>query len=322
MLHNPLNKKQFTVLQSKNIKMFLFFTFLSFAFWLLINLSKESINTAKFNVSYYNLPKTKVFQNEPQNSLKLEIKTHGFDFLTYQLNPKNLKINLAHLQYFKNNTYIYQPNNYLRDFQSQLSQKVELLSIGIDTLFFKFTTNAVKKVKVKPSLKINFKMGYNYTEPIKINPDSVTIEGPKAWLDSINEVSTDEIVLKDLSKNTTQTVALKKAENSKLKYSISTVILNVYVDKFTETSLITGFDVINVPPTYTITTIPKEVNVKYQVSLTNFSKVTASMFKIVCNYAISSKDSLPYLIPQIVEKPNFVKGVILTPSRIEYLIKK
>jgi len=322
MLHNPLNKKQFTVLQSKNIKMFLFFIFLSFAFWLLINLSKESINTATFNVSYYNLPKTKVFQNEPQNSLKLEIKTHGFNFLTYQLNPKSIKINLIHLQYFKENTYIYLPNNYLREFQSQLSQNVEVLSVAVDTLFFKLTTNAVKKVKIKPNLKVSFKMGYNYIKPIKIKPDSVEIEGPKAWLDSIDEVATDEIILKDLSKSNTQKIALKKSENSRLKYSISTVILNVYVDKFTETSLVTGFDVINVPPNYTITTIPKEVTIKYQVSLSNFNKVTPSLFKIVCNYAISSKDSLPYLIPQIVDKPSYVKGVVLTPNRIEYLIKK
>jgi len=322
MLHNPLNKKQFTVLQNKNIKMFLFFIFLSFAFWLLINLSKESINNAKFSVSYYNLPKIKVFQNKPQNSLLLEIKTHGFNFLKYQINPKNLKINLAHLQHFKENTYIYLPNNYLREFQSQLSQKVEVLSVGVDTLFFKLTTDAVKKVKIKPNLKVSFKMGYNYIKPIKIEPDSVTIEGPKAWLDSINEVATDEIILKDLSKSNTQKIALKKSENSKLKYNISSVTLNVYVDKFTETSLVTGFDVINVPPTYTITTIPKELTIKYQVSLSNFNKVTPSLFKIVCNYAISSKDSLPYLIPQIVDKPSYVKGVVITPKRIEYLIKK
>jgi YbbR-like protein len=322
MLQNPLNKKQYSFLKNKNIKMFLFFIFLSFTFWLLINLSKESINVAKFNVTYYNLPKAKVFQDKPQSSLNLEIKTHGFNFLTYQLNPKSVKINLAHLQYFKGNTYIYLPNNYLRDFQSQFSQKVEMLSVGVDTLFFKLTTNAVKKVKIKPNLKVNFKMGYNYIKPIKIEPDSVEIEGPKAWLDSINEVVTDDIVLNDLSKNTTQTAALKKAKNSKLKYNISSVILNVYVDKFTETSLVTGFDVINVPPTFTITTIPKEVTVKYQVSLTNFNKVTPSLFKIVCNYAFSSKDSLPYLIPQIVEKPSYVKGVTVSPKRIEYLIKK
>jgi YbbR-like protein len=320
MLQNPLNKKNHSLVRNKNIKMFLFFVFLSFSFWLLINLSKEYISTSKFSVSYYNLSKTKVFQNTPSKSIKLELKTHGFNFLTFQLKQKNIKINLSHLQHFKGNTYILLPNNYLRDFQAQFSQMVEVLSVAADTLFFKLTTNAIKKVKIKPNLKIDFKMGYNYLKPPDISPDSVELQGPKSWLDSINEVITEPLILKNLSENTTQKVAIKKWQN--LNYSVSTVTIAVYVDKFTETSLITQFEVINVPPNYTISTIPKEVQVKYQVSLSNFNRVTPQMFKIVSDYALSSKDSLPYLIPRVVKKPTFVKSVTIIPNRIEYLIKK
>ncbi len=321
MISNPLTKRN-KLFKNKNIKMFLFFVFLSFTFWLLINLSKETINTSNFYVSYFNLPKTKVFQTSPTQKLKLELKTHGFNFLTFQLKKKTIALNLAHLKHFKGNTYFYLPNNYLRDYQAQFSQKVEVLSVEADTLFFKLTTNAIKKVKITPHLKIDFKLGYNFSKPWRITPDSVELQGPKTWLDTINEVTTDPLIIKDLSKDFTQKLHLKKYENTKIKYSESDITINLFVDKFTETSLVVPFKIENLPPQYTISTIPNDVKVTYQVSLSNFNKVHKTMFKIVCDFNTSSKDSLPYLIPKLVKKPDYVTAVTITPSRIEYLIKK
>ncbi|MCF6213107.1 MAG: YbbR-like domain-containing protein [Flavobacteriaceae bacterium] len=302
--------------------MFLFFVLLSFLFWLLINLSKEYISTAQFKVSYVNLSKARVLQNTPLDKLKLEIKAHGFKFLTYQFKKKKIQINLAYLQHLKENTYFYLPNNHLRDFQAQFSKDVEILGVEADTLFFELTFNAKKKVKITPNLDITFKSGYNLNEPISISSDSVVIQGPKTFLDTINEVKTAHLQLKGLAENFKKDIALKMSENSKLSYSFKSVVINIIVDKFTETTLVKNFEIINLPKSQTITTIPKEVTVKYQVSLSNFNRVSASMFTIQCDYAVSERDSLSYLIPKVIVKPAFVSSVTLTPKRIEYLIKK
>ena len=322
MLRQQVKKKQESFFKNKNIKMFLFFLLLSSLFWLLINLSKEYIDAATFNVTYYNLPKSKVIQNVPVSKIDVGLKTHGFRFLTYRFKKKNIQINLSYLQHLRQNTYFYLPNNQIRDFQNQFPQDVEVLNVVADTLFFELTTNAVKKVKITPSLDINFKTGYNLSESIKIEPDSVLLQGPKTWLDSVEEVVTETLLLENLSENISQPLDLKIIDDIKINYSISQVNLKIKVDKFTETNMVLGFEIINLPKDFVITTIPKEVTVKYQVSLSNFNKVNASMFIVECDYAVSTRDSLNYLIPKIVKKPHFVNSVTIYPNRIEYLIKK
>ncbi len=322
MLQPKINPKKDNFLNNRNIRMFLLSLLMSFIFWLLINLSKESISIANFNLSYYNLPHSKVIQNAPLEQLKLELKAHGFKFLSYQLNKQELKINLEHIKYLKNGKYYYLPNNYLRELQSQLPEDVELLSVINDTIFFELTITATKKVKVMPNLDINFKSGYNFANPLKVTPDSVEIQGPIAWLDTISKIETELLHFDNLAQDINQAVALKMIKNDKLVYGKSEVNIKIEVDKFTETSSLANFTILNLPNNYQISTIPNEVTLKYQVSLSNYKRVNASMFVVQCDFALSQKDSLNYLIPVIISKPDFVNRVQIFPEKIEYIIKK
>ncbi len=321
MLRLNLDKKQKNIIKNKNIRMFLFFVLLSFMFWLLINLSKEYISDANVFVTYYNLPKSKIIKKLPNRHLKFEIKAGGFKFLTYQLDNPKIKFNLAHLQHLKKDLYYYLPNNHLRDLQLQFSSDVELLSVAADTIYIELTSLATKKVKVKPNLNIGFKMGYNLAKPIAVKPDSIDIIGPKFMLDTINNIGTATLNLKGVSNDINRKLTLKNF-NNKLKFSKAEVSINIRVAKFTETSIVKPFKVINIPKGYKINTIPKEVTVTYQVSLNNFNKVSANMFEIVCDFSETLKDSLNYLIPEIVTKPDFVSSVRISPDKIEYLLFK
>jgi len=316
-----LDKKQSKIVKNKNIRMFLFFVLLSSLFWLLINLSKVYISDANVFISFYNLPKSKIIKQSPKRHLKFELKAGGFKFLTYQLDNPKIKINLDHLHHLKKDLYYYLPNNHLRDLQLQFSSDVELLSIAKDTIYIELTSLATKKVKVKPNLNITFKMGYNFSKGITIKPDSVNIIGSKSILDTINSISTIALNLKEVSNNINRKLLLNDF-NKKIKFDKPEVKIYARVDKFTETSVVKSFKVINIPKGYKINTIPKEVTITYQVSLSNFNKVSANMFEIVCNFSETLKDSLNYLIPKIVAKPDFVSAVQLSPNKIEYLLLK
>jgi len=322
MLQPKVSQKKDHFLNNKNIRMFLVFLLMSFLFWLLINLSKVSTSVARFDLTYYNLPHSKVIQNAPLKYLKLELKAKGFKFLSYQLNREPLRINLDHIRHLKGGKYYYLPNNYLRELQAQLTADVELISVVNDTIFLDLTITATKKVKITPKLDITFKTGYNFAKPIKITPDSVEIQGPKAWLDTIKTVETEALNLENLSENINQELALKIIQDDKFKYENTQVHIKIEVEKFTETDLTTSFSVINLPNNFQISTIPQEVTIKYQVSLANFKKVTASMFIVQCDFALSEKEHLNYLIPQVVTQPDFVTMVQVLPGKIEYLLKK
>lgn len=321
MLKLNTDKKQKRIIKNKNIRMFLFFVLLSFIFWLLINLSKVYIRNANVSVTYYNLPKSKIITKAPKKNIKFELKTGGFKFLTYHLDNPNIKFNLSHLHHLKKNLYYYLPNNHLRELQLQFSSDVELLSVATDTIYVELASLATKKVKVIPNLNIEFKIGYNLEAPIIVNPDSVKIVGPKSILDTLNYIKTVPLNLKGVSNNFIEKIQLYNL-NNKLNLKQKEVTLNVKVSKFTETSINVQFNVINVPKGYKINTIPKEVSLKYQVSLNNFNKVSKNMFKVVCNFSKTLKDSLNFLVPELVLKPDFVNSVQIIPNKIEYLLLK
>lgn len=322
MLDKKVTTKRDRFFKNKNIRMFLVFLIISFIFWLLINLSKESISIVNFDLTYYNSPHSKIIQDTSIDELKIELKAHGFKFLSYQLNRQPIRLNLIHLKKLKNNTYYYLPNNYIRELQLQFSDDIEVISVTKDTIFFDLTTLTTKKIKVIPNLNIDFKTGYNFAKPIVITPDSIELQGPKAVLDTINGIKTVKVQFKNLAEVIKQSVSLELFKNDKIKYNQSQVELVIEVDKFTETSLLTSFTILNLPENYEISTIPKEVTIKYQVSLLNYNKVNASMFKVQCDFALSKKDSLDYLIPVVISKPDFVNMVQVAPNRIEYLLKK
>jgi len=321
MLKLDLDKKQNKFIKNKNTRMFLFFILLSFIFWLLINLSKVYISNADVYVTYYNLPKTKIIKRPPKKHIKFELKAGGFKFLTYQIDNPNIKLNLAHLHHLKKDMYYYLPNKHLRDLQLQFSSDVELLSVDTDTIYIELTSLASKKVKVIPNINIEFKNGYNLAKPIIVKPKSVIIIGPKSILDTIKSIKTIKLDLNNIASNISKKLFLNNY-NNRIKTSRTKVNIEIKVAKFTETSISINFKVINVPKGYKINTIPKEIKLKYQVSLSDFNKVSPSMFEVVCDFSKSAKDSLNYLIPEIVSKPDFVNSIQILPNKIEYLLTK
>lgn len=66
----------------------------------------------------------------------------------------------------------------------------------------------------------------------------------------------------------------------------------------------------------------EEIQLVFTVALTNFNKISKASFKIECDYSMSEKNNLTYLVPKVISKPNFVRNVKLLPSKIDFLIQK
>lgn len=300
--------------------MFAVFLALSILFWFLSKLSKEYTNTIKFRPNYINTDNDKILQKEPLNQIDLTLKTFGFNFLSYKLNKPKLDIDLSNLQKLKNGKYFCLTNRQLSSLQSQISGEVSIVAISPDTIFFDFGLLKVKKVKVKPNLKLNFKKGFYLTSEIVTEPEFITITGPKKKIDSIKEVITDEIIFDAVFKNFNKKIPLKMVNN--VKYSDEKVKIIGEIEKFTEGKLSLNFDVININDSIKINTFVKKINITYKVSLNNFDKVFEKDFKIICDFLKTKKQGLNYLLPEVVKTSPFVSDLKINPTKIEYLIKK
>ena len=317
------NKHTGKIKTTKKTKMIFGFLVLSFLFWMLIKLSKEYIDVVPVNVAYYNLPKGKIMQKDPQNTINLTLKTFGFDLIKYHLFKRHVSIDLNSIKLKDQNLYYQPTEEVLFAIKSQLQSGVEVLSIKPDTLFYTLGQGISKTVSVAPNLEIEYQTGYNLLGELLIEPKEVTLSGPELYIDSIVKVETQNKMLSDVNADFEITIPLLKlSEKSKVTYSADQINIKGIVHKFTEAKFSIPITVENLPENYTITTFPDEVEIIFQVGISDYNKINKSDFKISCDYQRSVKDGLNYLIPKIVFKPSYISDIRIHPHKIDHLIKE
>ena len=310
-----------TLKSNKKLRVFLLFLLLSFLFWTLIKLSREYISEVEFGLNYTDVPKNKLIQNEPSEKIKLTLKTSGFKLLRYGFKPKVLDYTLTEIDRKSGSEYYSETSSNINFLQAQLSAETVVLNAEPDTLFFDLGVRKSREVRVVSEVNFEFKTGFNFVQPVQMQPDLVTISGPEKVIDTINEVYTQDITLQDLSASFSTKVGLRPP-NDAVELSVQEVNVIGEVDKITDGSFSIPFEVINLPRNYLISTYPKEVKVVFQVALKDFNKIPENSFRVQCDYKQSEDNNLDYLIPQVVEKPEIIFDVKVIPNKIEFLIKK
>jgi len=313
----------FSLKENRRTKIFLFFLILTSIIWLLIELSKSYTSITVFEVQYENVPANKLFQNTEVSEVSIVLKAPGFSQFRYKAKEHTIKFNLRNVSKYKGR-YYFLPNAQLSYLNNQFSGDIDVLNVLTDTIFVALGNNITKKVPVRPNLDIKFKLGYNFIDEIKSIPDSVLVMGPEKHIDSILEISTIPLEINEAYETISTTLKLVLPVNNDLvKLSVDRVQVVGEVDKFTEGKISIPVVIINNPEGVKISPFPKEIQVIYQVGLSNFNKINEESFSIVYDYNQYKNDSLTrYLTPVILQKSNLIYSVNLIPSQIEFLIQK
>lgn len=305
----------------KKLRVFLLFLLLSILFWSLIKLSKEYITDVEFDLVYSDIPNNKLIQNEPDQKVKLTLKTIGFKLLKYEFRKRVLDYSLTEIERKGGSMYYSETSPNINYLQAQLSAETVVLNIEPDTLFFDLGVKRSKKVPLVSKVEFSFKTGFNFVGNYTLSPNEVTISGPEKVIDTINEVFTSSFHLKDISESFEQSVALE-VPNEAIVLSEEAIIVSGVVDKITDGSYNLAFEVINLPRNVIISTYPKEVKVVYQVALKDYNKVPENSFRVQCDYKQTQDNGLDYLIPKLVDMPEIITDVKIVPNKIEFLLKK
>lgn len=308
-------------LNSKKLRVFLFFLVLTGVIWFLKEMSKTYTSTVTYNVNYTNLPDHKILAKPPQERIEALVTTTGFLLWKQKLKAKKISVDLKKVIYKNNKAYVL-PNTQIKKVNKIQKGKVKIDKFTTDTIFISLVNKISKKVPVKVNLHLNYKIGYSLNENILVTPDSITIQGPEKIINTIFEVATHERELKNISKDIEEEIYLINKQQDSVVYSNNTVKITGKVEKFTEDTKEIPLQIINSLKNK-INVFPKEVTVTYTVAVSKFSTLKKDDFKVVVDYNEFKKDSsLTYLTPQIIHKPTGVKRVKITPQKINFLIQK
>jgi hypothetical protein len=166
------------------------------ALWFLRAFENEYTTRVDHPVRYVNMPDKMITLNQLPQRISLEVKGLGFAILKHNWNfSKNpLIIDIRSLKSVparrKKGFVEYLPmNQYFNNFTSQLKD-LKVVAIMPDTLIFRFAYTKTRRFKVNPTLVYEAGTAAVPDSLVRVNPDSVEVEGPDLMLDTLHSIPT------------------------------------------------------------------------------------------------------------------------------------
>lgn len=309
-----------TRFKKTNFNAFLFFLFFAVIVWIFVQFSKEYNQIIEIPVEYVNVPPNKVIAEDNPEELQLRMIENGFRIAWFSMFAPTLSIDVAGLTE-EEERLVYVIDEHRTEIQQQLNINFEDSRFLRDVLYIDYRQRKEKTIPVFSRINVDFGAGYAATNDFQLEPDSITVSGPDNILDTLNQLQTIPLNIDNVKYDLSGTVGIDTSRLKKVHVYQNRVTYSLDVEKFTEGSVEVPVEMINVPAGLNVVIFPKEILVFYQVNLKDFSKVEASDFKVVGDFSRVSGNQ-DFVIPRIVEQPDFVKNLRLNEKKIQFIIKK
>ncbi len=309
-----------TRFKKTNFNAFLFFLFFAIIIWIFVQFSKQYNQIIQIPVEYVNVPPNKLIAEDNPDELQLRMIENGFRIAWFSMFAPTLSIDVAGLNEDEERL-VYVIDEHRKEIQQQLNIDFDNSRFLKDVLYIEYRQRKEKTIPVSSRIRVGFGAGYAATSEIRLEPDSITVSGPDNILDTLNQLQTQPISIENVKNDLAGTVAIDTSKLDKVSVYQNRVTFSLDVEKFTEGSLEVPVEMVNVPSGLNVVIFPKEILVFYQVNLKDFSRVEASDFRVVGDFSQASGNQ-DFVIPRIVEQPDFVKNLRLNEKKIQFIIKK
>ncbi|MGB6151115.1 MAG: CdaR family protein [Pricia sp.] len=310
------------VLKKRKVKVFFVFLVCSAAIWFLKALSQTYVSTAAFDLQYVNLPDGYLFKGASKDEMEVKLRAGGFQFLGFNFKNKLVSIDVSEAEKSDGNFFIPE-NRYRGQIEKQLTGTMSLLEIENDTLFLDMLPVFTKKVPVKPQIQIDLGQNYLLDGKVEIDPDSISITGPKPEIDSILQLRTERVTLPDLTDDFSEELNIVLPSPLKnTTYSETEVVLSGKIERFSERVFQVPITVINLPNTLEIKTFPESVSVVCKAKLKRLKALKESDFQVIADYALQKDTQSEELLLKLRTKPEGLHSVRLKEKSVEYIVKK
>jgi len=313
-------------LQQRRFITFLFFVLLATVFWFIRALGEQYESNIDYPVRYINFPENKVLIGDVPYKLHLTVRAKGFSILRSKLNldliPLRFNVNSFSLN-SKGVDDFFVVTSTVKEVLSAELKDITILDIKPDTLFFRLTGIAVKKVPVIPVLAMHnrfFQQQFMLNGKIQLVPDSIIITGPALLVDSINHVNTEPFRYTNLSDTVKEDFNLKVIDL--ITFSQPSISAVIPVDRFTEVENRLTVVPINVPDSVNLIAIPGQITVTYRISLSNYNRVVHNPITPHIDYNDITLSNIPRLSLFLTDTPEYISDLHFNPKVTEFLITR
>ena len=307
-------------IERSQLPIFFFLIGLSAVFWVLTVLSKEYTATITSPVVFENYPTDKLLIEENDVVLQMQVKAPGFALLAHQFKffsmiPLNVD-NFITKRKGKIWEYFWIGDQSLSEVQEALPANMQLLHVKPSRIDLMFGEKAQKVIPISLKSDLSFERLFRQKGVIQLQPDHITVSGPKTVVEAIESISTQELNLQSLAKSAQGKIRLEEPKHHELTYSHQEVSYVVSVEQFTEGKAMIPIKVRDVPRGCELKLFPEEVSVHYVVSLDDFDLVDEQMFEIQVKYDAEKVR----LTVKLNKEPDLVDNIRLSPTKVEYIL--
>ena len=293
---------------------FLIFLVLAISTSLVSKLTSTYDKNILFKLSVTDIPKDKVVYKKSRDSVELKVRGFGFSLAKYYFKTPELKISAKKLKEL-NNSFLWEQKQDFIDTKLNFDSSIELLTIFEDSIILYFDQYISEKKFIKTNISINYESGFDSFKTPLITNDSVTILGPKDIIRKIDYVDTEFVKLNNVNSDIQINLSLLKPAFDDLSIDLSMIEYKLDVDQYTEEIVTVPVNILskeNIKYNY----YPKELSVKYFISIDDYKKITPIDFRIECELDKNQSTLIPFL----TKKPDFIKNVRLSSNQIQVII--
>ncbi len=305
----------------KEALIFFLFLLLSLGFWILQSMNEEYEIEIAIPVRYKDIPADVALAQLPPKEVVIAIKDKGNVLLNYSIGRT---ISPIEVDYNK----ALNKDGILRINQQEIEAHL-LKQLSTTTQLHRFSplsieVNTSKKKQKKVPVTFNGSIipsdGYGLADKISISPASIYVYSTQNVLDSISEVKTNYIDLKNMKKSITRNLAL--APISGAAFEQTSVAVSIHVEEFTEKTLDIPVVCTNIPAGHIVRIFPPTVEVNCNIPLSKYKNLTEDNFSIRIKYDDLEQHLSGSLFIQLDKKPDWIQSYTLVPNKIEFIIEQ
>lgn len=314
------------IFKNRNIFIFLFFFVISSFLWFLNALNKEYSTVIKIPYKIENVPENLRPEKNVVPELQLKIYGHGYSILKQKIEsvklPAIIDFNNKQNPFFlhkdinSSNIYIL-TSDVIPIISKRFGDNLLITGISPDTIFFNLYDNSSKTVPIIPRIEYKVHPEFIINGKYSLNEDSVTIYGHKDILDTITGIRTQLTDLGILGEKHIKSLELEQLHY--LDYSIEKVIIDIPVEKYTESYKEVEIRTMNFPEDFDYILIPEKVNIYYKTPLSMYNVIDENNFEAYVNYDKKKNDVIEIEVNSI--NP-YIEIIRIAPISITYFLEK
>ena len=307
---------------SREISVFIFFLVVSAGFWLLQTLHEDYEMTVEVPMRLKNVPNGTVVTEDLPATIDVTVKDRGSTLIRYYQWQSLPAVEIDFVGHDQGRSFghvILTHTEVQRLLLARLQPSTRLVAIHPDTLDYYYTRGTKKRVPVMFRGRVETSPRH-YLEQLTITPDTVTVWGENALLDSLTVVPTVMTTFADIAETTERVVSIAPIRGAKIEPV--EVTLKAEVDIYTEKTVRVPIIGTNFPGGYNLRTFPSSALITFRVGSKSYKRVTADNFVLTATYEelMNLPDSM--LTLQLRSVPEGASQVRITPERVQFLIEQ